>query len=216
MDRSERIPVTGKGGWRGAMDPQPVEYAGAPHAVLHLEGSDPILVPADLVRRQRNGAYALDLTRDQLLRGSAPGQPVAGKGARTPGEELVVPVVVEEIDVQKRQWETGGVRVRMEVREREEVVDQPLVREEVRVERVPINQVVEAAPRLRQEGNTTVIPVLEEVLVVEKRLMLKEEVRITKRQFEAHEPQRVVLRSEEPMVERLQPDHASGAERDAA
>jgi uncharacterized protein (TIGR02271 family) len=129
---------------------------------------------------------------------------------------LVVPVTVEEVDIRKRQWETGGVRVEIGVREREELVDEPLVRQEVSVERVPINQVVEAPPAVRQEGNTTIVPVLEEVLVVEKRLVLKEEVRITKRTFEAHEPQRVLLRTEEPRIERLQPDELSGEKRRVA
>jgi stress response protein YsnF len=45
--------------------------------------------------------------------------------------------------------------------------------------------------------------VLEEVLVVEKRLLLKEEVRITKRRIETHMPQRVILRREEVAVERI-------------
>ena len=43
---------------------------------------------------------------------------------------------------------------------------------------MPIDREVEAAPAVRTAGDTTVVPVLEEVLVVEKRLVLKEEVRI--------------------------------------
>jgi len=127
-----------------------------------------------------------------------------------------VPVIVEEVDIRKRQWETGGVRVGIDVREREELVDQPLVREEVSVERVPVNRVVTEAPAVRVEGNTTIVPVLEEVLVVEKRLVLKEEVRITKRKFEAHEPQKVLLKTEEPRIERLKPEELSGEQRRAA
>jgi hypothetical protein len=46
--------------------------------------------------------------------------------------------------------------------------------------------------------------VLEEVFVVDKRLLLKEEVRITTRRRETHAPQRVVLRHEEVTVERIQ------------
>ena len=55
---------------------------------------------------------------------------------------------------------------------------------------------------MRSEEDTLIIPVLEEVLVVEKRLLLKEEVRITKRE-ETHTPQRVTLRREEAAVERI-------------
>jgi uncharacterized protein (TIGR02271 family) len=99
--------------------------------------------------------------------------------------------------------ETGRVRVSKTVREREEVVDEPFLRQEVSVERVPIDRFVDGPVPARYEGNTLVIPVLEEVLVVEKRLRLKEEVRVTKIQSEASEPQTVTLRSEEMTVERV-------------
>jgi stress response protein YsnF len=44
---------------------------------------------------------------------------------------------------------------------------------------------------------------MEEVLVVEKRLMLKEEVRVTKSRHEVRDPKEVTLRSEEAVIERL-------------
>jgi uncharacterized protein (TIGR02271 family) len=217
MDQDKRLPLTGSGGWRGQVEAQPVDHGGAPYARVHLDGSDPILVPRDLLQVQPGVGFYLPLTREQLLDGSqSPVQPSVSSSADRSGDELVVPVTVEEVDIRKRQWETGGVRVEIGVREREELVDEPLVRQEVSVERVPINQVVEAPPAVRQEGNTTIVPVLEEVLVVEKRLVLKEEVRITKRTFEAHEPQRVLLRTEEPRIERLQPDELSGEKRRVA
>jgi stress response protein YsnF len=75
-------------------------------------------------------------------------------------------------------------------------VDQPLHSEEVEVERVAINRFVEAPPPVRQEGDTTIIPLLEEVLIVEKRLLLREEVHIKKLSKEVHEPQEVLLREE--------------------
>ena len=46
---------------------------------------------------------------------------------------------------------------------------------------------------------------VEEVLVVKKRLRATEEIRITKRRSVRHEPQQVTLRREEAVVERLQP-----------
>ena len=79
---------------------------------------------------------------------------------------------------------TGGVRLVKKVTEHEETVDLPLLRADVQVERVPINRVVLEAPPSRQEGDTLIVPILEEVLVTEKRLMLKEEVRITRTQTE--------------------------------
>jgi uncharacterized protein (TIGR02271 family) len=224
MAQSEMQLVTGAGGWRGQVDRRQVLHQGERHALVYLEGLDPILTPVNLLQAQQDGSYYLPLTREQVVGNSfAPEQRTATappSSAQRPhadaDAELVVPVAVEEIDVRKRQWETGGVRVHIDVREREEVVDQPVTRQEVRVERIPVNQVIDSPPPTRQEGATTVIPVVEEVLVVEKRLLLKEEVRITKRTFEAHEPQTVVLRSEEPRVERLESDQRSDVERHAA
>jgi uncharacterized protein (TIGR02271 family) len=118
---------------------------------------------------------------------------------------LVVPVVAEELKVEKRQVETGKVRISKRVREHEEIVDEPLMREEVHVERIPINRMVDGAVPIRYEGETMIVPILEEVMVVEKRLMLKEELHISKRQTEVHNPQRITLRAEEATIDRFNP-----------
>jgi uncharacterized protein (TIGR02271 family) len=117
----------------------------------------------------------------------------------------VIPVIEETLDVQKLQVETGGVRIIKVVHEREEVVNVPRVREEVTVERVTLNRLVDTPVSMRQEGDTLIIPLLEEVVVMEKRLMLKEELRITKRRIEEQASQQVTLRREEVVVERLDP-----------
>jgi uncharacterized protein (TIGR02271 family) len=118
--------------------------------------------------------------------------------------EAVIPVAREELEVGKRRVETdSGVRVHNTVREREAVVDQPLARDEVRVERVNVNRPVDGPVDVRYEGDTMIIPVLEEVLVVQKRLVLKEELHVTRRRSEVRSPQRVTLRSEQAVVERL-------------
>ena len=64
---------------------------------------------------------------------------------------------------------------------------------------------------VRQEGDTTILTLIEEVVVVEKRLRAVEEVRVTKRQSVRHEPQTVTLRREEAVVERLT---AAGSKQD--
>src|SRR5579884_3138648 len=118
-------------------------------------------------------------------------------------EAAAIPVVGEEATVGVRRVTTGGVRVHKNVREREEIVDQPLRREKVEVRRVVRNEVVSGPLPVRQEGDTTIIPVVEEVLVVEKRWVLKEELRLTKQRFEERRAERVVLRSEDANVERF-------------
>jgi uncharacterized protein (TIGR02271 family) len=64
---------------------------------------------------------------------------------------------------------------------------------------------------VRHVGDTMIIPLLEEVLVVEKRLMLKEELHVRKESVETHRPQRVMLRSEEAFVERVGDETATDA-----
>jgi uncharacterized protein (TIGR02271 family) len=107
--------------------------------------------------------------------------------------------VAEIATVEKRKIDTGrGVRITKRVIEREEIVDEPLEHEELVVERVAINQIVDAKdlPSVRQEGDVTIIPVLEETIVIEKRILLREEMRVRRVRREVHEPQRVVLRGE--------------------
>jgi uncharacterized protein (TIGR02271 family) len=116
---------------------------------------------------------------------------------------VTLPVVAEELVVGKRRVRRGAFRVRKAVRAREVVVDEPGVRDEVEIRRVAIGRPVTKSPGIRQDGDTLIIPILEEVVVVERRLVLKEELRITRRRVETRDPRRVTVRTEEPVVERL-------------
>ena len=115
----------------------------------------------------------------------------------------VIPLVEERAVILKRKKVTSGLRVRTVVRESEKVIDQPLTTDAVEVERVLLGRWVEAPVPTRQEGDTTIITLLEEVVVVEKRLRATEEVRITRRRTTRQAAQHVTLRREEAVVERL-------------
>ena len=128
----------------------------------------------------------------------------------------VIQVVEEVARITKREVETGRVRLHKTVREVDEPVEVLLRQEELEVERVPIGRVVPEAPGPRQEGDTYVIPVLEEVLVVEKRLFLKEELRVRRKATERTAREVVRLRKEEVTVEDLSPSPASASPADAA
>jgi len=209
--------VTDRDGLRGRIDttaPQARE-GGRPEVLVHLEGGRQALVPVDELVLQDDGSFTLPYSLSELARTSEARRDFASDAGdetlvssnRTREEErIVMPVVAETLDVQKRKVQTGGVRIKKIVHEREEVVDEPLMREEVQVKRVPINRVVDAPVPVRHVGNTMIISLLEEVLVVEKRLMLKEELHITKGEIETYKPQRVTLRTEEAVVERVGDD----------
>jgi uncharacterized protein (TIGR02271 family) len=136
----------------------------------------------------------------------------ASTAAGGPEPELTIPVIEEVATVGKRRVDTGkGIRIAKTVTEHEEIVDEPLQHEELRVERVAIDRVLdsdEQRPSMRQEGDITIMPVLEEVLVIEKRTVLKEELRITRVRREMRAPQRVSLRSEKVTTEPLAENHA--------
>src|SRR5688572_31397794 len=103
---------------------------------------------------------------------------------RSGSPDTTLPLASEELDVSKRTHESSRVRVRTAVHEREALVEQPLVREEAEVRRIPINRVIEEPLDVRHEGDVLVIPVVEEVLVVRKQLMLREEIHIRRRAVE--------------------------------
>jgi uncharacterized protein (TIGR02271 family) len=121
----------------------------------------------------------------------------------------VIPVIQEQATVKKRVVETGKVHIRKHLREYEELVDIPHIQEEIRVERVPINEFVDDAPTVRTEGETTIIPVLEERYVVEKRLFLTEELRVIKERKESHHPEKVKVLKEEVEIKRGGPGEVS-------
>ena len=131
-----------------------------------------------------------------------PIDPVQPNGKDT----LKVPVFREEVQVDKRSVDTGrGVRIHKTVAEHPCHIDERLLRDEVEVSHVPVDRIVplDAAPATRYEGETLVVPILEEVLVVERRVRIKEELRITRTRREEHHAETVMLKSEQVSVERF-------------
>jgi stress response protein YsnF len=126
-------------------------------------------------------------------------------------EPLKVPVVREEVQVEKQVVDTGrGVRIHKTVAEHPCHIDERLLRDDVEVSHVPVDRIVplDAAPATRYEGDTLVVPILEEVLVVERRVRIKEELRITRTRREERHAETVMLKSEQASVERF--DDAGG------
>lgn len=211
MNQLNEVIVMGRDGLHGVIERSSwPPRAGASQVAVRLDSGETILVPVETLVLQADGSYFLPLSRTQIS------QYLTERGYQT-GETIVVPIIVEEIDVQKRQVETGRVRVSKIVTERQESVDEPLIAEQVTVERRPINQLLSEPVGVRYEGDTMIVPVLEEVLVVEKRLVLKEEILITRQRTERHETQTVTLRSEDVTVERVDgSEYTSGLGTDIA
>jgi uncharacterized protein (TIGR02271 family) len=136
---------------------------------------------------------------------------VLTSAARTVSEDII-PLAEETATVGKRQVVTGRVRVQTVTDTVEELAHADLQQETVEVTRVPVDRIVETAPEIRTEGELTIVPVLEEVLVVEKRLVLKEELHIRRRTEAETVEVPVTLRKQRAVVERIDPDKPTGEE----
>jgi len=202
MDNMIGRRVIGHDGLAGIIADQQ-ESPSADHVVVQLDSGARVMVPRSLLEKRDDHSYLVPISL----------QDVRSAEHTQTAEATVIPVVAEELDVTKRTVETGKVRIRKVVREHEETVDEPLLHEEVQVERVPVHQLVEQPVDVRYEGDTMIIPVFEEVLVVEKRLMLTEELHVTKHQTTHHMPQQVTVRHEEVNIERLPADAEERLER---
>lgn len=116
---------------------------------------------------------------------------------------MTIPVVEEKFQVGKETMETGKVKIHKRVTEEEVSVPGSLIQERIYVDHVPVNKYVETAPpAIRYEGDTMIIPVMQEV--IEKRLILVEEIHIIKNKTTRDIPdKKVILRKEEVSIERI-------------
>jgi uncharacterized protein (TIGR02271 family) len=193
------VRVTDPQGVHGTIDTTAWPLDGSRAEVpVSLEGGRQVWVSVQALIREEEGHYSIPMALGDLERRA---------GADPRGPPLVLPVIEETLAVDTRRVETGRVRIRKVVHEREELVDPPLLREEVVIERVPVNRVVEGPIPMRYEGDTMIVSVLEEVFVVETRLLLTEELRITTRRTETHRPVTVTVRREDVSIERVDREH---------
>jgi uncharacterized protein (TIGR02271 family) len=172
--------------------------------LVHFQNGQQVIVPRELLRQHTDGRYHLTVSVEELLAnqatlGRTDGPTHASVTRADSGDdanELVIPVIEEQVTVQTRTVEKGRVEIHKTVHEHTKLIDQPLHMEEVEIERLPINRIIDEPVPVRQEGDTTIISLFEEVLVIEKRLVLREEVHIKKMRTVVHDPQEVLLREE--------------------
>lgn len=127
----------------------------------------------------------------------------------TAAAAAALPLAEEQARIDKRETVTGRVRVRTVTDVVEDVVHEALRTVRAEVERVPIDAVLDdgaALPQTRTEGEFTIVPIVEEVLFVEKRLVLKEEIRIRTHTTTDATDVAVSLRKQRAIVERDTPD----------
>ncbi len=125
-----------------------------------------------------------------------------------PAGETYFPLYAEDLTVSKRQVAGDRVQVSTVTREDSIFVDETLNHERVQIDRIPIGRQVDAVPPVRQEGNTTILSVVEESIVIERRLILKEEVHIRRLHVSERHQEAVILRKQEAAVTRIEPHNS--------
>jgi len=130
----------------------------------------------------------------------ASGTPEAGLSSAA--DAGVLRLLAEEAKVSRRTVETGRVRVAKVTRTRDHLIDEVLARTAVEVNRVPIGRLIETMPAIKEDGDVTVIPIVEETFVVQRRLMLKEELHVRRVRTTERFQQTVQLRYQTAEVTR--------------
>ena len=118
-------------------------------------------------------------------------------------QDQVLALHAEEISVARRRVPRGTVRVSKVIQSRDHLVQETLQHQRVEVERIQIGTYIDQAPPIRYDGDVTIVSVVEEVVVTERRLLLKEEVRIRTVATTEEYKEIVALRFEEAKVDRL-------------
>ena len=128
-------------------------------------------------------------------------------------QDVVVPIYQEQASVSKRRIVTGKVKVSRVTHQSEKLLTETLAQQQVKIDRIPIGKLIKAVPKIREEGDAIIIPIVEEIPVVEYRLVLKEEVWVRRVRSKQNHRARVMLRCQEAVVTRdpVEPPGASEA-----
>jgi uncharacterized protein (TIGR02271 family) len=168
-------------------------------------------VPRDMVERIQDGVLYLNVPRQRVPRASAAVS--ATQRLRTPGETMTIQLSEEHIEVDTRVVERGYLRVQKKV---DEYLDEQIIRlqhHETHIERVPRDEVIDAPIAPYMDGDVYVVPVIEEEIIIQTRLRLKEELRVHRVVAERDETIQTPFRRERLVVEEHRYDEAEPIEK---
>jgi stress response protein YsnF len=194
------MPVISREGIRGIIRPDAwlAGEAEGQIVVTFRDGSD-YLISTEALHARLDGGYWVDLDPEQVREILSHTSTATEAGA----DELIIPVLQEEATLRIERTAVAKVHLHKTVQRRDITVQEPTYDEEVSVERRRINRIVEAPVPVRYEGDTMIIPVMEETLVVQKQYILKEEIHVTTTRRPAEAAQTYTVLSEEVTVERI-------------
>jgi uncharacterized protein (TIGR02271 family) len=128
-------------------------------------------------------------------------------------DDTVLRLHEEELSVSKEQRIAGRVRISTKTHEHEAIVDELLASEHVEIRREPVDKHITIMPEVRTEGDVIIVPIVQEELFVERRLVLKEEIHVRRIRDTERFQERVLLRSQEAVIDREPPDDPVAEER---
>ncbi len=164
MPELKQYPVFGEHGRIGTLTAAARFLDSRTEKTIHLEEGGELVVPAESLTVQSDGSFLLHNGPQGINQfGQGPLKVAAGASQNEP----LRPPSADTIPTTPLGFPNG------------QAADTRMFRNGYSIERVPVNRIVAESPSQRQEGDTLVLPVVEEVIVVEKRLMLREEIRIT-------------------------------------
>jgi len=137
-------------------------------------------------------------------------QPSTTQPSTTQPAEAHLRLYAEEAALTRETVETGRLHVGKHTHTREQLIEADLAHETVEITTVPVGVIIDAMPAIRDDGETLVIPIVEEILVVERRLRLKQEVHVRRIRTTERHRETVTLRHEEAAVTRLPPKAPEG------
>jgi stress response protein YsnF len=120
--------------------------------------------------------------------------------------ETVLPLAEETLRIDKIERETGRVRVSVRTETVDEVVRETLRSSSAELRRVAVGREIAEVPLVREENGVTIVPVVEEILVVVKKLYLKEEIHISYNNSEDIVEQTLQRRVQRAVIDRIPPE----------
>ncbi len=180
---------------------------------IALDERRQVVVPTERLSQDGDGTARFDGRFDEFDIITDDGSARETPSQQTPapndgnGEQIRVPVARERMSVRRERRPVGRVRIHKRIEEEEVPIEEHLDFDEADIERVRVEQVVDQAPTIRREGDTVVIPLVEERLV--KQLVVVEEVRIKRRHRTEEIDESVILRREKVDIERDRLDSKS-------
>ena len=127
---------------------------------------------------------------------------IAEDNASVGSREQVIALTEEQIHVGKQTITTGTVRLHRSTETFTDSVSLPVMRVGWEIERTPIGQLYSERPEIRQDGDTTVYPLVEERIVATREYFLVEELRVRRVSTTTERTASVELKRDVLIVER--------------